>query len=110
MGLLGSLRMREHTGTSIAIAAVTTLAYTIWAGVIVVVLWLCLTVYAVVKWIGAPTDHASPRTVLLLMVGTISLFVFLLALAIYALGRPMRYTKRKRRDAEQLALAFDDEA
>ena len=102
--------MREHTGTSIAIAAVTTIAYTIWAGVIAIVLWLCLTVYAIVKWIGAPADHASPRTVLLLMAGTVSLYVVLVALAIYAIGRPMHDKKRKRRDAEQLALAFGDDA
>ena len=52
--------MREHTGTALGIAAIATFGFTIWAAVIAVVMWLCLTVYAVVKWIGAPTDHASP--------------------------------------------------
>jgi cbb3-type cytochrome oxidase subunit 3 len=47
------------------------------------------------------------------MVGNITLFVLLLTLALYAIGRPMRYRKRKRkrRDAEQFAaLALDDTA
>ncbi|MEP6758843.1 MAG: hypothetical protein ABJB55_06590 [Actinomycetota bacterium] len=102
--------MREHTGTSIAIAVVATMGYTVWSGVIVVVLWLSLTVYAIVKWIGAPTDHASPLTVLLLMVANVTLFALLLALAIYALGKPMRYKKRKHGDAERRELAFADRA
>jgi hypothetical protein len=44
------------------------------------------------------------------MVGNVTLFVLLLTLAIYAIGKPMRYGKRQRREAEQLALAFDDRA
>jgi hypothetical protein len=102
--------MREHTGTAVAIALVATMGYAVWASVIVIIMWLSLTIYAIVKWIGAPPDHASPLTVLLLMVGNITLFVLLLTLALYAIGRPMRYRKRKRRDAEQLALALDDTA
>ena len=102
--------MRENTGTAVAIALVATMGYAVWAAVIVVIMWLSLTIYAVVKWIGTPTDHASPLTVLLLMVGNVTLFVLLLTLAIYAIGKPMRYGKRQRREAEQLALAFDDRA
>lgn len=102
--------MRENTGTAVAIALVTTIGYTVWAGVIAILMWLSLTIYAIVKWIGAPEDHASPLTVLLLMVGNITLFVLLLTLALYAIGKPMRYGKRRRRDAEQLALALDDTA
>ena len=109
-GLLGSIPMRENTGTAVAIALVATIGYTVWAGVIAVLMWLSLTIYAIVKWIGAPEDHASPLTVLLLMVGNITLFVLLLTLALYLIGKPMRYGKRKQRDAEQLALALDDTA
>jgi hypothetical protein len=100
--------MRENTGTAVAIAIVATMGYAVWAAVVAIVMWLSLTIYAIVKWIGAPTDHASPLTVLLLMVGNITMFVLLLTLALYAIGKPMRYGKRKRRDAEQLALALDD--
>ena len=102
--------MREHSGQSLAIAGIAALGYAIWAAVLVVLLWLAVTIYAIVKWIGAPEDHASPLTVFLLMVGNITLFVLLLTLALYLIGKPMRYGKRKQRDAEQLALALDDTA
>ncbi|HLB39810.1 MAG TPA: hypothetical protein VJM84_05095 [Actinomycetota bacterium] len=101
--------MREHTGRSIAIALIATTSYVLWAAVIVVVMWLSLTIYAIVKWIGEPAHHASPLTVLLIMVGTITVFLLLSTVAIYALGKPMRYSKRTRLEAEQLALAFADD-
>ena len=85
--------MREHTGTALGIAAIATFGFTIWAAVIAVVMWLCLTVYAVVKWIGAPTDHASPLTVFLLMIANVALFVVLLTVAIYFAGKPLRHAK-----------------
>jgi membrane protein DedA with SNARE-associated domain len=93
--------MREHTGTSLGIAAIATFGYTIWAAVIAISMWLGLTIYAIVKAIGAPEDHASALTVLLLMLGDVALFVVLLAVAIMLAGRPMRY--RKRRDDSALA-------
>jgi Kef-type K+ transport system membrane component KefB len=101
--------MREHTGTSVAIALVAATLYAVWAYVLVIVLWLSLTIYAIVKWIGAPTDHASPLTVLLVMVCNVTVFVVLVALGIYLIGKPMRPGKRARRDAEQLALSFPSE-
>lgn len=100
--------MRENTGTAVAIALVATMGYTVWAAVIAVIMWLSLTIYAIVKWIGASSDHASPLTVLLLMVANVTLFVLLLTLSIYAIGKPMRYGKRKQREAEQLALSLGD--
>src|SRR5829696_5786799 len=42
--------MREHTGTALGIAAIATFGYTIWAAVIAIIMWLSLTIYAVVKW------------------------------------------------------------
>jgi len=97
--------MRENTGAALAIAAIATFGYAIWAGVIAIMLWLSLTIYALVKWIGAPADHASPLTVLLLVVANLTLYILLLTLAIYAVGRSMRYKKKDRdRDASPLAL------
>ncbi len=102
--------MRENTGTAVAIALVATMGYAVWAGVLAVSMWLSLTIYTIVKWIGGPTDHASPLTVLLLMVANVTLFVVLLYLVLYLIGKPMRYSKRTRREAEQLALALEDPA
>jgi hypothetical protein len=96
--------MREHTGTSIAVAAVSTFAFTIWAAVIAVMLWSGITVYAIVKWFGSPQDHAS-ATLLVLVVGTVALFPLLLAIAIYLVSKPMRYArKRAGKGSEQLSL------
>jgi hypothetical protein len=101
--------MREHTGTSIAIAAVSTFAFTIWAAVIAVMLWSGITVYAIVKWIGSPQDHASATTLLVLLIGTVALFPLLLAIAIYLISKPMRYARRRaRKESEQLSLPIVD--
>jgi len=98
--------MREHTGTSVAIGALSAIAYTLWGGVITVMLWSGITVYAIVKWIGAPEDHASPTTILVVMVGLVAVFPLLLAVGIYLISKPMRYARRRKRDddGEQLAL------
>ena len=103
--------MREHTGTSIAIAAVSTFAYVLWSGVLAVMLWSGITVYAIVKWIGSPSDHPSPTTLLVLLVGLVAVFPLLLAVGIYFVSKPMRYARRsERRDhGEQLALPIADD-
>jgi hypothetical protein len=103
--------MREHTGTSVAIGALSAIAYTLWGGVIVVMLWSGITVYAIVKWIGVPEDHASPTTILVLMVGLVAVFPLLLAIGIYFISKPMRYARRRKGedDAEQLALPIGED-
>ena len=102
--------MREHTGTSVAIGALSAIAYTLWGGVIAVMLWSGITVYAIVKWIGGPEDHASPTTILVVMVGLVAVFPLLLAIGIYFISKPMRYARRrKRNDGEQLSLPVGDD-
>lgn len=101
--------MREHSGTAIAIGAVATFAYTIWAAVVVVMLWSGITVYAIVKWIGSPQDHASATTLLVVLVGTVAVFPLLLAIAIYLVSKTMRYARRRaKKDAEHLSLPIAD--
>jgi heme/copper-type cytochrome/quinol oxidase subunit 2 len=101
--------MRENTGIAVAIAAIATFTYTIWAAVIAVMLWTGVTIYAIVKWIGAPQDHASATSLLMMLVGLVTLFPLLLAIAIYLVSKPMRYARRRgRRDAEQLSLPIPD--
>jgi hypothetical protein len=87
--------MREHTGTSTAIGAVSAFAFTIWGAVIAVMLWSGITVYAIVKWIGSPQDHASATGLLVLLVGTVALYPLLLAIAIYLVSKPMRYARKR---------------
>jgi hypothetical protein len=103
--------MREHTGTSVAIGALSAIAYTLWGGVLAVMLWGAITVYAIVKWIGAPQDHASPTTILVLVVGIVAVYPLLLAVGIYFISKPMRYARRSKRgdDGEQLALPIGED-
>ena len=101
--------MRENTGVAIAIGAISTFAFTIWAAVIAVMLWSGITVYAIVDWIGSPQADADATTVLVMMVGLVALFPLLLAIAIYLVSKPMRYArKRDTKDAEQLALPLPE--
>jgi heme/copper-type cytochrome/quinol oxidase subunit 2 len=103
--------MRENSGTAIAIGAVSTFAFTIWAAVVAVMLWSGITVYAIVKWIGSPKDDASATTVLVMLVGLVTAFPLLLSLAIYLISKPMRYArKRAKKEAEQLSLPIPDGA
>ena len=99
--------MQEQTGTSIAIGAVSAFAFAIWGAVIAVMIWSAITVYAIVKWIGSPEDHASATTLLVTLVGTVTFFPLLLAIGIFLISKPMRYARRrakKDKDSEQLEL------
>ena len=90
--------MREHAGQSLGIAAIAALGYTIWAGVLAVLLWLAVTIYAVVKWIGAPNDHPSATTLLVIVVALVTFWPLLIALAMYLVGRSMRPPKAAKDD------------
>ncbi|HSL12025.1 MAG TPA: hypothetical protein VLA82_11985 [Actinomycetota bacterium] len=86
--------MREHTGIAIAVAGVVTTVLTMFAAVLVVLMWTALTVYALVKWIGSAPDSASPTTVLLIVVGLVTALALVLTVPIALVGRAM--TPRRR--------------
>lgn len=101
--------MRENTGIAVAVAAIATFTYAIWAAVIAVMLWTGVTIYAIVKWIGAPQDHASATGLLVMLVGLVTFVPLLLAISIYLVSKPMRYARRRgKKDAEQLSLPIPD--
>ena len=103
--------MREHTGTSIAIGTALSFAFVIWGAVVAVMLWSGITVYAIVKWIGSPGDHASPTTLLVMMIGLVTTFPLLLGVGIFLISKPMRNARRRaKKDAEQLTLPVAEEA
>jgi hypothetical protein len=89
--------MRENTGASLAIGVIAALGYAVWAAVLVIMLWISVTIYAVVKWIGASNDHPSATTLLVLVVGLVTAFPLGLALGVYGIGRSMRPPKRRER-------------
>jgi heme/copper-type cytochrome/quinol oxidase subunit 2 len=103
--------MRENTATALAIGGLSAFAYTIWAGVLAVMLWAGISIYAIVKWVGSPGDHPSATTILVMLVGLVTVFPLLLAIAIYLVSKPMRYARRRaRKEAEQLSLPMPEAA
>jgi hypothetical protein len=101
-------RMREHTGTAIAVAAVLTTVLAMFAWVLVVVTWTALTIYALVKWIGSAPDSASATTVLLIIVGIVTGLALVLTVPIALVGRSMTPRRRKKNaDADALPVPAD---
>jgi hypothetical protein len=82
--------MRENTGRSIAVAAVAAFSYIVWAWVLAILIWTVVAIYAIVKWIGAPQDHPSATTLLVVLVGVVTLWPLLIALGCYLIARSMR--------------------
>lgn len=87
--------MREHSGVAIAVAGVVTTVLTVLAALLVVLMWIALTIYALVKWIGSAPEAASPTTVLVIVVGLVTALALLLMAPIVLLGRSMTPRRRK---------------
>ena len=96
LGTLG--HMREHSGIAIGVAGVVTTVLTMFAAMLVVLVWTSLTIYALVKWIGSAPDAASATTVLLIVVGLVTALALLLTLPIALVGRAMTPRRRKKGD------------
>jgi hypothetical protein len=82
--------MRENTGRSIALAAILALGYAIWAWVLAIMIWSAVTIYAIVKLIGARHDHPSATTLLVLVVAIVTFWPLALSLGCYVIARSMR--------------------
>jgi hypothetical protein len=86
--------MHEHRGTAIAIGLGMVGFLVFFAGIMVVLSWLGISVYATVKLVGGGSDAASPTVVALLFVGLVSALSMGLALLAWLLGRSMVSRKR----------------
>lgn len=87
--------MRQFRGSAIAVAAAI-VGFSIALGALVVVLgWIAMSVYALVKAIGTAPDQASPTVVILLFVGLVGTLVTAFAASLALVGRSM--TPRRRR-------------
>lgn len=96
--------MNDRRGAAIGVAILIVAFLSILGALLVVLGWVGMSVYAAVKAIGSAPDPANPTVVVLLFVGLITVFTVLLAVAVALVGRAMTPRKRKRREAEQLAL------
>ena len=88
---------REHTGISLAIAAMIVTFLVFVPALLVVSIYTYLTVYAVVKGVGSAPESASPLTVLFGVVAFVTAFTLLLAGTVSLAGRAMN---PKRRDGD----------
>jgi hypothetical protein len=95
--------VREHTGTGVAIAGVIVVFMTSFAAVLAVLVWLALTIYALVKWIGSAPDAPSATTIVLLLISLVTLLAVALAGTITLVGRSMTPRRRRARDRDHHA-------
>jgi hypothetical protein len=93
--------MREHTGAAMAIAGILTTFFMVFAWMLVVLMWISLTIYALVKWIGSAPEAASATTVLLIVVGLATALTLAVAGAVALVGSSM--TPKRRRRSEEMS-------
>ena len=91
--------MKENSGLAIAIAAGAIFCFAVFPAVIVVLVYLFGTVYAIAKAIGVGGRSPNPGTVLIGVVLLVSTLVTLLYVGIAVIGRAMDPKKRAERDA-----------
>ena len=91
--------MKENSGLAIAIAAGMILFFAVLPAAIVVLVYLFLSVYAIVKGAGAGGRSPNPATVLVGVTLIVSTLVALLYAGIALVGRAMEPNKRTERDA-----------
>jgi hypothetical protein len=98
--------MRENTGPALGIGALAPIWFTIFGPVLLTLLWLSLTVYAIVKAIGSAPDEPSATTIVLIVVSLVTAMVALFAGLVALIGRSM---KRKRHDrrADRAAVVLE---
>jgi hypothetical protein len=88
----------QQRGLGIAIGVVTTMLYAILPALVASFIWILLTVYALVKWIGSAPERANPVVVVVGVVGVVTGLLVLIAVAVGLVGRGM--TPRRRRGLE----------
>jgi hypothetical protein len=87
-------RFREGTGTGLFVALGSLSIYSLFAWVLVVLLWIALSVYALVEMIG--DGRPSPVAVLLIVVLLVGTLVTLAAVGIGYVGKSLTPRKRDR--------------
>jgi len=89
--------MREHTGVAIAVAVGVIFFFVALPAVIVTLVYLFGSVYAIVKAAGVGGRSPNPATVLIAVVLIVSTLVTLLYCGIGAIGRSMDPKRRAER-------------
>ena len=86
---------REGTGASLAVAIGSMIVYTVLAGILAVLIWTSVCVYAIVELIG--DGRPSAIAVLLIVVMLVTTLAVLTSVGVWLIGRRMLPAKRERR-------------
>lgn len=101
--------MSEQRGAAGAIAGASVIFFMTLGGVVVVLGWIGVSIYALVKMIGDAPDEPSPTVVILFFVLLVTTLVTAFTASIALIGRSMTPRKRRKDDGVQLALELPAE-
>lgn len=87
-------RFREGTGTGLVVALSSVAVFSLFAWVLVFLLWFALSIYAIVEWFG--DGHPSALAVLLIVVLLVGGLVTLAAVGFGLIGKSLTPKKRDR--------------
>jgi hypothetical protein len=94
--------MKENSGLSLAIGVIAVAFFAFLPVLIVVLVYLFLTTYAIVKAFGVGGPHPNPSTILVGVVALVGTLVTLLTMGMALLGRSMDAKKRREREVPGL--------
>ena len=86
--------MREGTGVSLAIGGLISGFFTVLGAIVVVVTYLFICVYAIVKWIGDADGHPDPATIIVGFVALVSVLVIAVLVGVRLVGRSLVSRRR----------------
>jgi hypothetical protein len=90
--------VKENSGLALAIGGVTIAFFVVLPVLIVVLVYLFLTTYAIVKTFGVGGPHPNPLTILIGVVAIVGTLVTLLTMGLALLGRTMDAKRRRERE------------
>lgn len=88
--------MPEHGGLAVGLGGATTILFVALPAILVAEIWILVSIYALVKWIGSAPEHANPTVIGVGIVGLITASLVLIAVAIGLVGRSMNPKKREK--------------
>lgn len=97
--------MHEHRFAAIAVALAAATFLITMGAVIVILGWLGVSIYAIVKLVGSAPESPNPVAVVLLFVGIVTALTALLGGGIALVGRSMTPKRRSRRAEAEIDFA-----
>jgi hypothetical protein len=89
-------RGTDGKGVGVAIGGLNAALYTLLPALLVVGIWMLISVYAIVKWIGSAPEAPNPVVIVLGVVLLVASLIVLFAVLIGLIGRSMSPKRRKK--------------